>query len=93
MFPVPSVCQFLTKESKTYVIEKTKCNDQGSKVDDFFRQTQWLFEEMQCQKELRGNVQGLFVIVIIIVVSIIIIDVLYVVISVFLFLLFISSLE
>ena len=55
VFPVPSVCQFLTEESKRKVIYKTKCNEQGSKVDDFFKQTTWLFEEMQCQKELRGE--------------------------------------
>ncbi len=48
VFPVPSVCQYLTQESKDSVIHKTKCNEQGSKVDHFFRQTQWLFEEMQC---------------------------------------------
>ena len=58
VFPVPNVCQFLTKESKEKVIHKTKCNEQGSKVDDFFRQTQQLFEEMQCQKELRGKKDG-----------------------------------
>ncbi len=58
MFPVPSVCQYLTQESKDSVIHKTKCNEQGSKVDDFFRQTQWLFEEMQCQKDLRGKATG-----------------------------------
>ncbi len=55
VFPVPSVCQFLTKESKDHVIHKTKCNEQGSKVDDFFKQTNRLFEEMLCQKELRGK--------------------------------------
>ena len=55
VFPVPSVCQYLTEESKQHVLQKTKCNEQGSKVDDFFKQTQWLFEEMQCQKELRGE--------------------------------------
>ena len=58
MFPVPSVCQYLTEESKQHVLQKTKCNEQGSKVDDFFKQTQWLFEEMQCQKELRGEGGG-----------------------------------
>ena len=58
VFPVPSVCQYLTEESKQHVLQKTKCNEQGSKVDDFFKQTQWLFEEMQCQKELRGEGGG-----------------------------------
>ena len=55
VFPVPSVCKYLTKESKDTVLQKTKCNEQGSKVDDFFKQTQWLFDEMQCQKDLRGR--------------------------------------
>ena len=58
VFPVPSVCQYLTEESKQHVLQKTKCNEQGSKVDDFFKQTQWLFEEMQCKKELRGEGGG-----------------------------------
>jgi len=55
VFPVPGVCQFLPKESKDQVIHKTKCNEQGSKVDDFFKQTDRLFKEMLFQKDLRGE--------------------------------------
>ena len=54
MFPVPSVCQFLPPESKDKVMQHTECNEQGSKVDDFFKRIDGLHEEMVCQKELRG---------------------------------------
>ena len=55
VFPVPSVCRFLTEDSKDKVMQHTECNEQGSKVDDFFRQTAALHEEMECQKDLRGK--------------------------------------
>ena len=55
MFPVPVVCQFLTQESKDKVMQRTECNEQGSKVDDFFKQINGLYEEMVCQKDLRGE--------------------------------------
>ena len=55
VFPVPSVCQFLPPESKEKVMQHTECNEQGSKVDDFFKNINGLHEEMVCQKELRGK--------------------------------------
>ena len=55
VFPVPCVCQFLTQESKDKVLQRTECNEQGSKVDDFFKQISGLHEEMVCQKDLRGE--------------------------------------
>lgn len=33
----------------------TECNEQGSKVDDFFKKTNELYEEMECQKDLKGE--------------------------------------
>ena len=54
VFPVPHVCQFLTQESKDKVMQHTECNEQGSKVDDFFKQVNGLYDEMVCQKDLRG---------------------------------------
>ena len=32
MYPVPLVCEFLTDESKEYIMRHTESNDQGSKV-------------------------------------------------------------
>jgi hypothetical protein len=54
VFPVPSMCQFLPPESKDKVMQHTECNEQGSKVDNFFKRMDGLHEEMVCQKELRG---------------------------------------
>ncbi len=59
IFPIPSVCHYLTDESKARVMIDTECNEQGSKVDDFFKRTNELHEEMECQKDLRGIVGGL----------------------------------
>ena len=36
-------------------MQRTECNEQGSKVDDFFKQINGLYEEMVCQKDLRGE--------------------------------------
>ena len=36
-------------------MQRTECNEQGSKVDDFFKQVKELHEEMVCQKDLRGE--------------------------------------
>lgn len=57
VFPVPSVCQFLPPESKDKIMQHTECNEQGSKVDDFFKRIDGLHEEMVCQKELRGQLR------------------------------------
>ena len=32
VFPVPHVCEYLPSESKYQVLQRTKCNEQGSKV-------------------------------------------------------------
>lgn len=55
IFPIPDVCHYLTDESKNRVMADTGCNEQGSKVDDFFKRTNELYEEMECQKDLRGD--------------------------------------
>ncbi len=54
IFPIPDVCHYLTEESKSRVMADTECNEQGSKVDDFFKRTNELYQEMECQKDLRG---------------------------------------
>ena len=52
VFPVPQECRYLTDRSKDDVMQKTKCNEQGSKVDDFFTQIENLHSEMLCQQAL-----------------------------------------
>ena len=52
VFPVPQECQYLTDQSKDNVMQTTKCNEQGSKVDHFFTQIEDLHNEMLCQQAL-----------------------------------------
>ena len=54
VFPVPSICEFLTKESKLRVYYTTERDEQGSKINDFFMRSEDLFNEMNWQKKLRG---------------------------------------
>jgi hypothetical protein len=54
VFPVPQVCEFLTRESKMKTYHTVERDEQGSKVFDFFERTDDLFNEMKWQKSLRG---------------------------------------
>ena len=53
VFPVPPICEYLTKESKHRLFYSTERDEQGSKVSDFFNSTEELFNEMKWQKKLR----------------------------------------
>lgn len=55
VFPVPQICEFLTRESKMKVYFTAERDEQGSKVLDFFERTDDLFSEMKWQKKLRGQ--------------------------------------
>ncbi|RWS06106.1 inositol 1:4:5-trisphosphate receptor-like protein [Dinothrombium tinctorium] len=55
VFPVPQICEFLTRESKMKTYFTTERDEQGSKVSDFFQKTDDLFAEMKWQKKLRGQ--------------------------------------
>uniref|UniRef100_A0A8D0KPI7 Inositol 1,4,5-trisphosphate receptor n=1 Tax=Salvator merianae TaxID=96440 RepID=A0A8D0KPI7_SALMN len=55
IFPVPSICEFLTKETKYRLFTTTEQDEQGSKVSDFFEQSSFLHNEMEWQKKLRSN--------------------------------------
>lgn len=57
VFPVPSICEFLTKESKLRIYYTTERDEQGSKINDFFLRSEDLFNEMNWQKKLRGRPQ------------------------------------
>ncbi|KAM9292317.1 inositol 1,4,5-trisphosphate-gated calcium channel ITPR3 isoform 2-T2 [Gastrophryne carolinensis] len=54
VFPVPSICKFLTEETKHRVFTTTEQDEQGSKVSDFFDQSSFLHNEMEWQKKLRS---------------------------------------
>ncbi|XP_062860264.1 inositol 1,4,5-trisphosphate receptor type 2 [Trichomycterus rosablanca] len=56
VFPVPSICEYLTEESKVRVFTTTERDDQGSKVNHFFQQFDDLYNEMWWQKKMRNNV-------------------------------------
>ncbi|XP_068133693.1 inositol 1,4,5-trisphosphate-gated calcium channel ITPR2 isoform X1 [Hyperolius riggenbachi] len=55
VFPVPNICEYLTKESMRRVFNSTERDEQGSKVNDFFQQTEDLYNEMKWQKKIRSN--------------------------------------
>ncbi|XP_040201538.1 inositol 1,4,5-trisphosphate receptor type 2 isoform X3 [Rana temporaria] len=59
VFPVPNICEYLTKESMHRVFNSTERDEQGSKINDFFQQTEDLYNEMKWQKKIRNN-QALF---------------------------------
>lgn len=59
VFPVPSICEYLTEESKTRVFTSTERDDQGSKVNDFFQQFDNLYNEMTWQKKIRSKPETL----------------------------------
>uniref|UniRef100_F6R543 Inositol 1,4,5-trisphosphate receptor n=1 Tax=Monodelphis domestica TaxID=13616 RepID=F6R543_MONDO len=54
VFPVPSICEFLTEETKHRLFTTTEQDEQGSKVSDFFDQSSFLHNEMEWQKKLRS---------------------------------------
>ncbi|XP_049622307.1 inositol 1,4,5-trisphosphate receptor type 1 isoform X2 [Suncus etruscus] len=55
VFPVPSICEFLTQESKLRIYYTTERDEQGSKINDFFLRSEDLFNEMNWQKKLRAQ--------------------------------------
>lgn len=57
VFPVPQICEFLTRESKMKVYTTAERDEQGSKVAEFFEKTEDLFNEMKWQKKLRGLIE------------------------------------
>ncbi|XP_070559179.1 inositol 1,4,5-trisphosphate receptor-like isoform X4 [Ptychodera flava] len=55
VFPVPQVCEYLTKETQQHLYQTAERDDQGSKVSDFFEKTDDLFMEMKWQRKLRAQ--------------------------------------
>lgn len=53
IFPIPSVCLYLTKTTKTKILNKTERDDQNSKVPDFFSKMGEMYREMLWQQTLR----------------------------------------
>jgi len=55
VFPIPEICEYLTEETKFKIKTQTELDEQGSKVPGFFTETNYMFQEMQWQKSLRGK--------------------------------------
>ncbi|CAH2278455.1 inositol 1,4,5-trisphosphate receptor type 2 isoform X1 [Pelobates cultripes] len=55
VFPVPNICEFLTKETMCRVFNSTERDEQGSKVNHFFQQTEDMYNEMTWQHKIRRN--------------------------------------
>ncbi|NP_001191618.1 inositol trisphosphate receptor [Aplysia californica] len=53
VFPIPEICEYLTKETKLNVFKCAERDEQGSKVQDFFSRHNDMFNEMKWQKKLR----------------------------------------
>ena len=51
VFPIPEICEYLTDETKSYVVVTAERDEQGSKVSDFFGLADDMFQEMCWQKE------------------------------------------
>ena len=54
VFPIPEICEYLTKDTKVRVFHTAERDDQGSKVAAFFQRADDMFDEMKWQKKLRG---------------------------------------
>ncbi|XP_060537009.1 inositol 1,4,5-trisphosphate receptor isoform X3 [Cylas formicarius] len=55
VFPIPEICEYITKDTKIRVLNTAERDDQGSKVADFFDRTNDMFSEMNWQKKLRAQ--------------------------------------
>ncbi|KAL1493193.1 hypothetical protein ABEB36_011294 [Hypothenemus hampei] len=55
VFPIPEICEYITRDTKTKILNTAERDDQGSKVADFFERTDDMFNEMNWQKKLRAQ--------------------------------------
>ena len=55
VFPIPEICEYLTRDTKVRVFHTAERDDQGSKVAAFFQRIDDMFDEMKWQKKLRGT--------------------------------------
>ncbi|XP_045110766.1 inositol 1,4,5-trisphosphate receptor type 1-like isoform X5 [Portunus trituberculatus] len=55
VFPIPEICNYLTRETKQRVYNTAKRDEQGTKVTDFFEKCHDMFTEMQWQKKLKSQ--------------------------------------
>lgn len=53
VFPVPTICEYLTKETKQRIFLCTEKDEQNSKIPDFFNSVDLMWNEMKWQRKLR----------------------------------------
>ncbi|CAF0720089.1 unnamed protein product [Brachionus calyciflorus] len=53
VFPVPTVCEYLTAETKQRIFLTTEKDEQNSKITGFFENVDMMWNEMKWQKKLR----------------------------------------
>ena len=53
VFPVPTICEYLTKETKQRIFLTTEKDEQNSKIPDFFNSVDLMWNEMKWQRKLR----------------------------------------
>ena len=62
VFPIPEICEYVTKDTKVRVFHTAERDDQGSKVAAFFQRVDDMFDEMKWQKKLRGCLRSIITI-------------------------------
>ncbi|XP_069940179.1 inositol 1,4,5-trisphosphate receptor isoform X5 [Cherax quadricarinatus] len=55
VFPIPEICNYLTRETKQRVYQTAERDEQGTKVTDFFEKCNDMFIEMQWQRKLKSQ--------------------------------------
>jgi hypothetical protein len=53
VFPVPTLCSYLTSQTRLRVFHDAECDDQGSKLADFYSRVDDMYKEMLWQRQLR----------------------------------------
>ena len=53
VFPVPTICEYLTKETKQRIFLTTEKDEQNSKITGFFESLDGMWSEMRWQRKLR----------------------------------------
>lgn len=55
VFPVPTICEYLTRETKQRIFLTTEKDEQNSKITGFFEELDSMWNEMKWQRKLRQS--------------------------------------
>jgi hypothetical protein len=55
VFPVPQICEYLTKETKIKTYLYTEKDQQNSKISGFFESMDSMYDEIRWQSQLQQN--------------------------------------